>query len=610
MDKLFIPKECVIEGEAVAIVNEGDIVIENQITPRSLESRQGGVKYHPQSERVRCDRLTAKNGVVEVEAEAYAGSELVAQSAHLKIGDCAVETEISVSGELYLEAGDAKVETCRAGRAEIKADHLTAELIEVDGEAVIHAEEANVGKIVAQRVVMHGSLACRRIVAAETVVVESGKISIKYLDAPAFHASPEVSGIVVIANSEEVRAEGVRGFLHPSELDLLTEGGGIPSVDLSNIEPLAENRGVAEDESDDDEATDPDVAEPAPADAVADEAAESPPPDDLDEYSIDDDEDTQTVNVGEITEEGAAPAEDDIETQEMSDQPNEEALEPIEVEGASPDSADPAIAEIEALETYDATEEIEDTVDNSDTTPDADAPAELGESLAVDESADDSADDGPSSFEEISPRDEFGASTMTELAPDDSVEPIEVDLAGSELEPIGESEAEDDHSLPEVEGLEEGAGLELDPESFDDGDDQFEEYGQMDDVDAFDLVEVQSGDETETEELSEEDLQAIDAAEELLEPIEEESASQEEGLTGELVDILDQVKAFFPEDNYPNFLNQLRRYVEDKRFSLFAKQRNQDAVLASFDKLNHPEISRLARRFFARLDDYNQEALG
>ncbi|QTD51142.1 hypothetical protein [Sulfidibacter corallicola] len=77
-------------------------------------------------------------------------------------------------------------------------------------------------------------------------------------------------------------------------------------------------------------------------------------------------------------------------------------------------------------------------------------------------------------------------------------------------------------------------------------------------------------------------------------------------LTLQLTEILDQIRAFFPEKNYPKFVGQIQRYVEERRFHILAKDRNREAVLSRIDKLNHPEISQLARSFYTCLDESRQ----
>jgi len=599
MDKLFIPKGCKIEGEAVAVVNDGDIVIENEMTPRSLVSREGGVKYCPQAAEVHCDNLAAEQGLVEIEAQTYRGREILAQSAHLKADRFELET-LRVAGELFLEAQTVELDSCRAGRLEIKTGELKAKLIESDGEVNIVADNAKIEKIVAKKVVVKGALTCHRIVAEETVVAESGRVSIKYLDAPAFHAAPEVAGIVVIANSEEVKAEGVRGFLHPSELDLLAEeGGGIPSIDLGQVERVARETpppGAPEEaaaietqpldgepeegafaEVGEDASPAPDTAEapagpdqPAEEDAGYDVAAPGGEAADEDESGLisvaSDEEDTDTYSVSQII---AAAEQVQSASMEASETPTEE------------------LDEIETVETLDELEPI----------PAADSAWPSGP-----ESEGDAAPDmTPPPFPEETPMG-YGAQNTPQL--------------GEEMD---NTEELDDDSLPEISGLEEERGepLELDPQSFD-ADDGGLEDEEIESVDSFDLSEI-GDEENDAEELSAEDLHSMEeTAEEdaVLEPLGEEPAalteslSPEESLSRELIHILDQVKAYFPEDNYPNFLNQLTRYVADHRFSLFAKERNKEAVLASFEKLGHPEIDTLASAFFAKVDEYHQQMLG
>jgi hypothetical protein len=79
---------------------------------------------------------------------------------------------------------------------------------------------------------------------------------------------------------------------------------------------------------------------------------------------------------------------------------------------------------------------------------------------------------------------------------------------------------------------------------------------------------------------------------------------KEDLLVDLLSNIMDDIKSHFPDDNYPKFISQIETYLLERRFSILRKARNREAVLSSFDRLDHPEISKLARLFYKQMANF------
>ncbi len=222
MDKLILPAGCTFEGEITAIANTGDIQIEAALTPARLHSEQGMISFKSSAAKVACEEITAPQGRVELEGEALAVVKLVATEAQIKANECELD-ELSLTGHLAIDSHDIVLGTLNAASATLSGDTIKGDLIEVEGELHLEANLTMVREIHAGKVVIHGSIDCKSLVAREGVTVATGNVAIKRLDAPAFEAAPEVTGIVVLATCKAVKAQGVRGFLHPNELEMLND---------------------------------------------------------------------------------------------------------------------------------------------------------------------------------------------------------------------------------------------------------------------------------------------------------------------------------------------------------------------------------------------------
>ena len=583
MDKLIIPEGCNIEGDALAIRHEGDIVIENEMSPDSLVSGQGSIRFHPKQKEARFRQISAENGMLEIEADTLEGAEVKASSMHLKARDLKLTGPVKVEERLFLEAGRGNLHSCTAENLEIKADDFSVQAELGATELILQTGTAHIGLIKARRIVIRGSLDCKRVEAEESIIVEEGNVAIKYLDAPSFHAAPEVSGIVVIATCKDVKAEGVRGFLHPTELGMLSEAAG---GDTFITQKLPDFGDVAEESTSEepvDEAPAPAAQEPVEevAPAAVEQAAVEPEPE-----------------VAEADPEEPAPAEEPEAEPEPDPEPEPAAVE--ETEAVSEDAEDEA-------------EEV-DTLPGDDEEDAADAAEEHGESAAPDD--------------------------LNEYAPAPEVDETEEPVAVEEVPEV----EEDATSLPhdednEPHGDDDGMGLpsigETNIEEIEVGDDDDFDTGDFptfeDDV-LYDSEDGTASDEAEpvtsvdTEALldevqpfaedmeigddilDEDDGYQLDDIEDVSDLVGEgESSSDndtEEILALELTEKLNQVRAFFPDDNQPNFITQINRYIEERRFTVFAKEANRNAVLSKFDEYEHEEISHLAREFFAIMEQY------
>ena len=137
------------------------------------------------------------------------------------------------------------------------------------------------------------------------------------------------------------------------------------------------------------------------------------------------------------------------------------------------------------------------------------------------------------------------------------------------------------------------------------GDDTTDEVDDHDDADLPEAKPI----EINTDDLDGADLY-MDSDEILGEDPMDYMAESVDGLDGEsllvqdLNETLNRIRAYFPADGCPKFIDQIGRYLEEGRFNLFRRGNNKRAVLSSFDKYDHEEISKLAREFFDRLEGF------
>ncbi len=559
MDKLIIPKGCVIQGQVAAISNDGDIDIESSLIPRVLHSGNGGVRLICQQQDTECDKIIAEEGMVEVEANTFSCAKLSAQSTSMRTGNLTISESLTGTAEVFLKATEAQILNCSADQVDIDVQSYEGQAIVARTELVLKVSgHCKLERISAPRVIVKGDLQCKVVDASESVVVESGKIAIKSLNSPRFHAAPEVTGIVMVANSEEVKAEGVRGFLHPSELGMLADGDdvvSIPTADLSTMamEATPPPMSVAEPEIEPPPFETPDEAEPE----ISDEAG----PTDLDS-------DMQVTEEIEADDEPAALDAEFGDIAEPEDDDEDEDTEPGLEENALEEYEDLAVPEMPTAEL------------SPDEFPDELTPEDLPE---IDS-------------EDLTEMEQVETEDLTEeLSSDDLEDPDDVEDFASTAVLMAADGIDDDEPLPEVEGLDDDI-LDTDLE-LDSPDDPLDAGYELTDIN---VVEDTLGD----DELTAEDMEVMEEAFEA----EADDEDPEEALAQELTGMLGKIKSYFPDDNIPNSIAQIQRYIDERRFSLFAKARNKEAVISNFDKFEHQEISQLVRAFFERLEDYvNQQ---
>ena len=569
MEKLIIPNGCVIQGDIAAISNEGDIEIAGELVPTILNSGKGDIQITTERDNTRIEKVIAQNGRVEIQARSLSLGEITAQSVQLKTSDLTIDSAIRTTGALTLESAAAAIPLCQAENIQIKAHSLTADRIEASGDLVIRAARLQAHTIQARKVILQGNIECKQINAVEGVVMESGHISIKSLNSPSFHAAAEVTGIVMVATSTDVKAQGVRGFIHPSELEMLSQGQdpvSVPTVMLSAA------------------ADDWTTQEPP----LVDEPIASPPFED---------------NVQRMVEPENFGPEDEIATEELSD---DEILEVDEIDPepeAKPKIPDPT------LRVLVPDEDAREDEPTDESLPAPDPPLEPSPEIIEPPTQ----ELAPEELETLAEDDDFDDDDFVGPELDDSEEDILDSISPEDAPSFDEDEEDDDLSeddlddpLRAIEALHLGdmepdESLQMPTDIFD------SELGES--INAFDLMEIEQADMmNEEDELSSEDLEAVA---EITGELTDESLdlpiiNPEEELAQDLGVIIAQIRDYFSEDNYPNSINQIQRFIEERRFNLFAKPRNQEAVLANFDKYDHKEISRLARVFFDRLDRYYQ----
>ena len=628
MERLVIPKDSTIEGEIAAISHEGDIVIESGLKPESITSRHGSITLRCGDGKLKCQRLLAPEGALDVENDVLIAQEVEATTALIKTGRLEIQKELTIGDNLKIDADITALTTLEAGDVDIRADDFRCQILTSRGEVILEAKAIRIEELRARRLVVRGALECNHVVVKESVQVESGAVAIKKLDCPIFEAAPEVTGIVMVATSDMVKAQGVRGFLRPSELDLFSGGMGGLSMEASPApvthQPESGQPGPTEEEP----------AAPASASIPAEFQVKTI---DVDEPSgqLDEDRDPHETDTRALDEESTDPgyAIADTGEEEVSELADERDSEPDREFQLTPFSAlgGGAFDNPAQLDDEITTSDTESTVgEDSDDLPrleedeDGDAwgyrtraDSGLVEATESDAEADD---------EDVQPAyrvfgsDETGpGSDSGELAegsaepPWSGAEPVGDPEFGEQTIDYGSSDYFTRPASPQDEPDTVGVDL-LD--NFQTQGDIHEagntpsphEHGGLDD----DILETREEDDpSEVEELTEDDLYSVedtgtldsDMVAEMLAESGDETMPMDKALTR----VLDQIRAYFPDENYPKFIYQIQHYVEENRIGILIKARNKEAVLSSFDKLNHPEISTLARKFYEVLESYAGE---
>lgn len=629
MDPLMIPKSCVLQGEKITIRYRGDIQIENDLVPLSVKSEEGGIRFIPEGRSVSCSHLSAENGILEVEAERVEADTLHAMTAILRINDLEIHQVIQASQEMLIESEKLKAQELRASELELTAaESLDVQSIVVEGQVVITFDHGKVHEIRGRHVTVKGgaSFECERIVATEEVVFTSGKIAVKFIDAPKITADPSVTGIVILTQADDVRAEGVRGFIRPNEFRMLTEQGPLLSLtDGSSTPettptsqsfdwaqgPQEEPAGVEQPETEEevssldldfDELSDSGMDDEAvPEEVVEDEGGDIP------ELLVEDD-----GIVAELVadEEPLVEVEPDLES-ELVDAASDESDQDDDEESQGEREAEVSIDDIK-------TASMEDEGDRS----------EVDEFMTRE-----IRDFDPSAAYAEQPPPVPKIDEVLETADDDQVD-ADMNILDDDEDVLDEVSEDDDAILDvmipseEIEHLPEITDFEDLPEMEDGVDVSLNEDANSGPVESVPTVAPIPTDDEEEE--AQDDILAEEQPPDLPPPInqdvdqsmhldesmtytpEEFSAPEftldnddgENELAERLNGVLGQIKDCFPDDNYPKFINQIQTYLDERRFGILRKQRNREAVLSSFDRLSHDRISELARAFYAELVDY------
>jgi hypothetical protein len=743
MDQLVIPQGCVIQGEKLSIRHEGDIVIRSQMSLLSIKSLRGNLHYAPPGDQNACAHLGAEEGELRLETRSFQGDLLTGRTLVLNCGKMMLSQAMQASESLLLEGESLEVPECRGGELVI---HLSgpaqAQTIEAEGPLELVFHSGTVGHIRARRVVIScaGRFEADRITATEGVEIRSGHITVKMVDAPTFQAAPSVRGIVMLSTAEDVRAEGVRGFILPTEFKMLSEQSGLLAL-ASSSEPAPSLRNSAAPSQ-----TAP-MRSPAreeqlpPASERAGSPAANTPAelavDDLELPALEDEEPAQTEGLDaqlmdsyridtadlsylEQVESGHLPEPSDVEdldleavpaawqvdgesapaygdeqkgsaepaafglaegadlawTPELLDEPD--SMDPYPAppsaapSGAAPSGAAPsgepssASSDEEAMLAVDFPEPVFPAAETLPPEPhDLQSQAENGELVAkqdqasADEFALDFSVSGEQEGSEAGHSEPFDQSFYTMAMPaftpgEPSGEHISQPLPESDFPAAfaEEDQLADPPSPAEVEtgSSEEDAAMLPMVDSFDDAD-LGAELPPAPALDAFDSAELvpeplldSSFASPELEELEpavniadfpdpEGPLSASPAPPPVPPPVpppfspmggapvnpmpgepsqdEEEVPSpsqaqlrKEDLLVDLLSNIMDDIKSHFPDDNYPKFISQIETYLLERRFSILRKARNREAVLSSFDRLDHPEISKLARLFYKQMANF------
>jgi len=727
MDKLVIPRDCIIQGDRVTIRYEGDIQIENDLVPLSVKSNSGGIRFVPQGKSLTCSHLSCENGLLSVEADLLSAEFLSANHVELKLGELEISQALQVN-----ESADIRAKT-------VNIDEVFADTLVVEGEdsVTIQAIEANqvsmqVGKgsirhIRAKNVVIEavGRFECDKITAEQSVEVRSGEIGVKFLESPTFIAAPEVQGIVMLATCEEVKAEGVRGFIRPDEFRMLAETGpfaalvsgetgeaeegqSVDIVELAQSEPnenveqatTLDLEEVLEQEPDSGEA-EPDRDEAEPESTILEESASETESEESEmdaepTAAIEDQEHEQFREAESEQAEEEQPGPDDRNTVSMDEEPIVEPEQAPEPTGEAVDAENLEQSGVSVMpsEVAEETEQIEDpymTREIHDLDPelfgfqqkrvvkereddlasdldDAEAAAEGTEldeepipettpetdqePIELDDEDDlmdiDMPDEEIDALPEITDFDDFvelsDDDMRSEPLPEDAINDDEQNLLEDHVDEVRddsiESEADDredismdneleeaiedsidnvlDHSMdiPEADSVEVEEGFGSDEEATEDEDDDvvLEISNDENELDV-EIEEEPVGSEAEPSledeqsELDQEDdsnppptpppVTTVQPPSPPPVPASEESEAGLDALVMELYGLLDQIRSFFPDENYPKFINQIQTYLEERRFNILRKARNRDAVLNSFDRLQHPDISACARQFYS-----------
>lgn len=569
MEKLTIPKDCVIRGQEITIRFEGDIVIENDLIPLSVKSDAGNLRYAPEADEANFGHLAAENGLLELSGHHMTADFISAQSAECQVQRLELSQAIQVKSTFSLKGGQLHAHELHAGELHLElSGNMDVEHIEVEGAVELILGSAKLKSISARTLVIRvqSKFECDRVQVTEKVVVESGHVSIRFMDAPVFAADPSVKGIVMMATTDDIRAEGVRGFIKPDEFKMLADQGAPLAIEGGSTR----ERDSAWSSS---QGSQPEMVT-QPIETLEMETLDEQIEDITDEeemaFAVSEEEDLEQ-ELSAVVESDSIESELDVDADELVDMSVPDMEEPtdMDAEGESEISEEEPVElgfdrDTDQIETVSLEQEIVD--------PDMDD-EEVEPTQALTE-------------------EEQDASLLDVQVPPEEIEALPEIEEFDEFPELGQPDISDSGDAQEDEDVNQG------PESLDSP----EEYVLDRDSEAV-FHGLQATDELDWRPGEEEDLSPEEHAE--LNQMGEEYS--EEALVQELNGILNEIRSCFPDDNFPKFINQIQNYLDERRFTILRKQRNKEAVLSSFDRLNHSKISMLARQFYSRIDDFFQD---
>ena len=598
MEKLILPLNCVIEGDISSIAHEGDIQIDNGILPPSLFSGEGNISLSQIEPDSKCDSISAKVGDIGLKGGSLNAQSILCKSFSAQLEHLEAQSIQVTQGKTSFTGDVLKVEQLNGETIEIEAKTVRISRLFAGGDVTIRAEKVHVDELVGEKVSVSGNLECNKVTASDGLFMESGRVAIKNLDAPTFQSEEGVGGIVMVATCEDVQTKGVRGFLLPSELGLFSKGN--TTMDLSEIltdkEPSSKEPTTVSVPTQENPVSPALRNDPSPNNAPDDEdqpeveswpdgeneekAFESTPSEPLDEYATDETD----LDTSQSLEAGEAPDDEDEELDTGDHGVSDDVLYADEAENDSSPFFRTTTVVGESAQENDLGEMKTVQLD----------PSQLANAIK--------ARDIAAEFQNQVAGDALDDDSLVEVS---SEEVEEVDLDSQELVP-------ELASLPEIEDFDDyhntaDLGEDSDEPILAD-EDPLQELAMPGENEG--VWEAESG-EIEVEELSEEDFYAVEDGDLTDAGVQDSQpgpdVNPEARLRQSLTEVLNQIRACFPDENYPKFIYQIQNYVNEGRYSILAKSRNKEAVLSSFEKLNHPEISKLSGRFYSTLDDFFQD---
>ncbi|PIE89412.1 MAG: hypothetical protein CR997_11245 [Acidobacteria bacterium] len=607
MEKLYLPKGSIIQGERISITHNGDICIANELVPLSIKSSEGSIEFTPEGDVTTCSHLLAENGKIYVSAKKLNAELISCQNLNLEIDDLDISQAIQIKERGQIKGLKLKTTEIVAGDLEIILDEdIEIQSIESTGDLVISAQNIKIDQIKAEKVSLEvrEQMHCERLISKEDVYVSSGKLSIKFLDCASFTAAPEVTGIIMVATPEHVKAEGVRGFIRPQEFKVFANKDSFlqipasgPSLVQEDANTPLETEVVSPDEEreqspfqsvevDDLEATRATMLKDVTGEAPV-EYEEKTDPADYEESvllsELNGVEETElpppipelvpppyeTVDVAVDEQEKSEPDPSDIESAELLDDPDFILEKEFDLQDHSLDDLS-----METLNMDDEEELEEDQLNMDTVSEEAALSLNLGEAQSeIDSSFNDQFND----LDELSEQDELAIDSLEVPGLDHDDSNWEVAHAGEDLSEDRASSDQDEYAAPKMD--------------LDDDSDSLEE---IEELDIEDLSFTNFPLTVEEMEAQSDDSQA-------------EEVMTEDHLVENLESVMVQIKECFPDENYPKFINQIEVYLAEKRFQILRKKRNKEAVISSFDRLDNPRVSELAREFYSQLSSFFQD---